>query len=202
LRFTSVYESALTPLSGFATPGYVLLTVAFTVWLVRAGMPLARFGFEFRPVLRTVILFIAAVVVLRLLTVTLQPLIEGFIGSERNLERFAGVEGSASALAGLLALNWSFAAFGEEFAYRIVLMRGIAYALGDSRVGLVIALVLQAVIFGLVHAYQGPAGVVGAAVSGLVFGAVTLAARWSIWPAALAHGTNNTIGILDIYQGL
>jgi membrane protease YdiL (CAAX protease family) len=41
----------------------------------------------------------------------------------------------------------------------------------------------------------------GSASSGLVFGVVTLAGRWSIWPAALAHGINNTIGILELSRG-
>jgi membrane protease YdiL (CAAX protease family) len=63
-------------------------------------------------------------------------------------------------------------------------MRAVAFALGDTRAALIGALLLQAVLFGLVHAYQGPAGVVGATVSGLVFGAVTLAGRWSIWRMA------------------
>lgn len=63
------------------------------------------------------------------------------------------------------------------------------------------ALLLQAAIFGLIHAYQGPAGIAGATTSGLVFGALTLAARGSIWPAALAHGVNHAIGLIQIYQG-
>lgn len=56
-------------------------------------------------------------------------------------------------------------------------------------------------MFGLIHAYQGPAGIAGSTVSGLVFGTVTIAGRWSIWPAAFAHGTNNTIGIIALYYG-
>jgi membrane protease YdiL (CAAX protease family) len=31
---------------------------------------------------------------------------------------------------------------------------------------------------------------------------VTLLGRGSIWPAAIAHGGNNTIGILAIYYGV
>ncbi len=54
-------------------------------------------------------------------------------------------------------------------------------------------------LFGLVHAYQGPAGILGSSVNGLVFGAITLAGRGSIWPAALAHGASNSIGILQLY---
>jgi membrane protease YdiL (CAAX protease family) len=39
---------------------------------------------------------------------------------------------------------------------------------------------------------------VSSATNGLVFGLVTLASGWSIWPAAIAHGVNNTIGILSL----
>jgi membrane protease YdiL (CAAX protease family) len=80
-------------------------------------------------------------------------------------------------------------------------MRGISFTLGDTTSGKIMAVVLQAVLFGLIHAYQGPAGIIGSMFSGLVFGAVTILSRWSIWPAAIAHGTNNTLGILALYYG-
>jgi membrane protease YdiL (CAAX protease family) len=201
LRLAGVHQSALTPLAGYATPGYILVTVICTILLVRAGLPLNRLGFGIRPDLRQIILAVAAIAILRLFDVTVNPLIEEFLGSARNLERFSEVEGSATSLVALLIFNWTFAAFGEELAYRIVLMRGISFVLGDSRTGKFFALVLQAVMFGLVHAYQGPTGIVGSTISGLVFGAVTMAGRWSIWPAAFAHGTNNTFGIIELYYG-
>jgi membrane protease YdiL (CAAX protease family) len=201
LRFSAARPTVLTPFSGFATPGYVLITVVFTIYLVRAGLPLNRYGFGVRPNLRHILLAAAAIVVLRVFAVALTPLIEGFFGGPRNLERFSDVEGSVASLVALLVVNWTLAAFGEEFAYRIVLMRGISFVLGDSRAAQISAVALQAVLFGLIHAYQGPAGIAGSAMSGLVFGAVTIAARWSIWPAALAHGVNNTIGIVALFLG-
>jgi membrane protease YdiL (CAAX protease family) len=201
LRLASVHPSMLTPLAGYATPGYVLTTVVFTILLVRAGLPLNQFGFGVRPDIRQIMLAIAAIAILRVFAVALNPLIEEFLGGARNLERFSDVEGSAASLVTLLITNWTLAAFGEEFVYRIVLMRGISFILGDSRTGQIYALVLQAVMFGLIHAYQGPTGIAGSTISGLVFGAVTIASRWSIWPAAIAHGTNNTIGIIALYLG-
>jgi membrane protease YdiL (CAAX protease family) len=80
-------------------------------------------------------------------------------------------------------------------------MRGISFIFGDTRTGQISAIALQSMMFGLIHAYQGPTGIVGSTFSGLVFGVVTVAARWSIWPAALAHGTNNTIGIIALFYG-
>lgn len=201
LRFASVHQGPLTSLSGYATPGYIVVTVLFAVMLVRAGLPLNRLGFGIRLHWRHVGLAILAVAILRLSSFAFEPLLEALFGGPRNLERFSDVEGSATALAALLLVSWTFAAFGEELAYRIVLLRGIAYALGDTRAAVIVALVLQAVLFGLIHSYQGATGIASSAVSGLVFGAVTIAARWSIWPAALAHGTNNTFGIVALYYG-
>jgi membrane protease YdiL (CAAX protease family) len=201
LRYSSHTSTVLTPMAPFATPGYIAVTAVFTVLLNRARLPLNRFGFGARPGLQHVALAVAAVALLQSIDFTLSPLIEQWTGETRNLERFSGVRGSLTALTALLVANWTFAAFGEEFAYRIVLMRGLAFAFGDTRTARVLALLLQAVIFGAVHAYQGPAGIVGATISGLVFGAVTLAGRWSIWPAAIAHGTNNTFGIVALYMG-
>ena len=201
LRFSAATPTVLTPLAGYATTGYIAVTVLFAILFTNAGLPHNRFGFGSRLNLRHVLLALAAIAALRLINFGLSPWVEQLLGGGRDLERFAGVEDSVSALALLLVTNWTFAAFGEEFAYRILLMRAIAFVLGDTRVALICALLLQAVIFGLVHAYQGPAGIVGSAISGLVFGAITIAARWSIWPAALAHGGNNTFGIIALYLG-
>lgn len=201
LRLSSVYPNILTPLAGYATPGYVLITVIFTIMLVRRGLPLNKFGFGSRLDVHKIMLAIAAVVILRLFDIFLDPLIEELLGGPRNLQRFSDVEGSLSSLIVLLLINWTLAAFGEEFTYRIVLMRGISFIFGDTRNAQFLALVLQAVMFGLIHSYQGPSGVVGSMISGLVFGVITIASRWSIWPAALAHGINNTFGIIALYQG-
>ncbi len=48
LRYSAASENALTPLSGYATIGYILATVIFTIFMVRAGRPLNRFGFGIR----------------------------------------------------------------------------------------------------------------------------------------------------------
>jgi len=201
LRLSSIYPNILTPLAGYATPGYVLITVIFTIMLVRKGLPLNKFGFGIRLDIRQIMLAIAAIVVLRLFDIFLNPVVEELLGGPRNLQRFSDVEGSLGSLIVLLLINWTLAAFGEEFTFRIVLMRGISFILGDRRQGQIFALIIQAVLFGMIHSYQGFSGIAGSMFSGLVFGIITIESRWSIWPAAFAHGINNTIGIIDLYFG-
>jgi membrane protease YdiL (CAAX protease family) len=202
LRFLDIRTDDPPAVAAYATLIYIGLTVFTAIFLMRTGVPIRRLGFTMAVPLRKVIaLALLGVAVLQLSSPLLSPVWEQAFGSGRDLSRFSNVVDSPGALVQLLLLSWTVAAFGEELAFRIVLMRGIAYALGDGRKALAIALVLQAIIFGLIHSYQGPAGIAGSAISGLVFGGITLAARWSIWPAAIAHGLNNTIGIMEVYAG-
>lgn len=200
LRFYNLRAENPPQLTAYATLIYIGVTIFAAVLLSRAGVPMMRLGFglPFEPAR---FLFLAAIglVFAQLTGLFLEPLSERVFGETRNLARFSDVAGSPTVLIKLMALNWTVAAFGEELAFRIVLMRGVALALGDSRAAFGIALIAQAVVFGLVHAYQGPAGIIGTGINGLIFGGLTVAARGSIWPAAIAHGSSNTIGILSLY---
>jgi membrane protease YdiL (CAAX protease family) len=200
MRFYNLRAENPPQLTAYATLIYIGVTIFAAVLLSRAGVPMKRLGFglKFKPA-RYLVLAAVGVGLIQLSGWLLGPLSEHVFGETRDLARFSDVAGSPSALIKLMALNWTVAAFGEELAFRIVLMRGIAFSLGDSRTAFGIALIVQAIVFGLVHAYQGPAGIVGAGINGLIFGGLTLVARGSIWPAAIAHGSSNTIGILGLY---
>lgn len=200
MRFLDVNTDNPPAWAGYATLVYIGITIVAAISLTRTGVPMNRLGFGtgFQPA-KFLALAALGVGLIQLSGLVLDPLLERTLGVTRNLERFSGVSGSTSALIQLMALNWTVAAFGEELAFRILLMRGVAFALGDSRKAFLIALVAQAVLFGLIHAYQGPAGIIGSGINGLIFGGLTLAARGSIWPAAFAHGSNNSIGILGLY---
>lgn len=201
LRYSGSTESALAPLSGFATPLYVILTVVVIIAYSHFGENFKGLGFGLGFRSSYILLALAAVAALQLNGAFISPLLESAFGYGRDVSRFSGVEGSLQGLLLTLALSWSFAAFGEEIAYRIVLLGGLILALGTGKAALIVAVLLQAVVFGLVHFYQGPVGVIGASISGLVFGTVTVLAKGAIWPAALAHGMNNSIGLVNIYQG-
>lgn len=202
LRYLAVHASEPPAISNYASLLYIGLAVAAVVVMGRAKVPIPRMGFALPiAVWKIIALGLVGVALLQLSGWLFEPLWDRWFGGGRDLQRFSAVEGSPSELAKLLALSWTFAAIGEELAFRILLMRAVAYMLNDSRGAFIIALVVQAVVFGFIHAYQGPAGIGGTFVSGLIYGALTLAARFSIWPAVIAHGLGNTIGILGLYAG-
>lgn len=100
-----------------------------------------------------------------------------------------------------LLIVWTFAAFGEEIAYRGYLLGRTTEALGGSRAAVTIAAVASSLLFGLGHFYKGPAGILDSGVAGLVLAGAYLLARRNLWAAVLAHGFIDTVGIAALYLG-
>lgn len=78
--------------------------------------------------------------------------------------------------------------FHEELLFRGLLLTRFN-AISRNRVA---GVVICAALFGLVHAYQGPIGILQTAAIGLVLGTITTLSR-SLWPAIIGHATFNTI---------
>jgi uncharacterized protein len=102
----------------------------------------------------------------------------------------------------MLGLVWSFAAFGEEIAYRGYLMKRGAEALGGATIALWIAAVASSALFGVGHFYQGPAGIVDSGMAGLILAAAYLVTGRNLWTCVLAHGFIDTFAVAAIYFGL
>ena len=204
LRLSTIDHSTLSAYAKYATPLYIAATVFFAVAFIRSGVDLNRFGFGVRFRFLHVVMAAFGIALLQVYAVYGSPLLAEVFPDNAGSgieERFHQVKGSLPDFLSLLAFSWTFAALGEEIAFRIVLMRGLASAMGDGVVAVIAALFIQAIIFGLVHLYKGPIGMTGSMVSGLVFGLLVVLARGAIWPAFLAHGVNNTIGIWEIFTG-
>lgn len=186
--------------ASFATPLYVASTIGFVAWLGRRGLTMGRFGFGHRLNAYHLVLALIGVVAVQGWAQWGEPAAEVLLADERDLGRFAMVEASLTGLVIALAVTWTLAAFGEELAFRVLLQGAIARSLGGGRATAWLALITQASVFGAVHAYQGPVGVVGSGVAGLVYGGLIMAARGSIWPSALAHGANNSIALVALHM--
>ena len=102
----------------------------------------------------------------------------------------------------VLALVWTFAAFGEEIAYRGYLTLRAADALGGSRWAWIAATGAAAILFGFGHYYKGPVGIVDSGVAGLILGAAYLLSGRCLWTTILAHGLIDSTGVFLLYLGV
>jgi membrane protease YdiL (CAAX protease family) len=126
------------------------------------------------------------------------PVLNHLTGTRQDLSELADVEGSPGLLAVFLMLTWTVAAFGEEIVYRGYIPTRITDAVGRTGAGLAVAAVGSSLLFGLAHTEQGVIGVVVTFLDGLFFTALRLRYR-SLWAAILAHGFNNTIGLVALF---
>jgi membrane protease YdiL (CAAX protease family) len=129
------------------------------------------------------------------------PLAIRFTGETADLSDFQPVVGNLKLAAIYLLLIWSFAAFGEEFAYRGYLLRRTIEAFGGFTRGSVAAVLLCAALFGVGHYYQGLVGMIDSTVSGLVFGTLYVRSGGNLWPSTLAHGFTDTLALVLIASG-
>ena len=134
-------------------------------------------------------------------TYVLEPLIVRLTGQPVDLSQFASLRGNVAVLLILLALVWTFAAFGEEFVYRGYLMNRVADLAGGGAAAWALSLALVSVLFGVGHLYQGVSGILVNTAAGLVYGAVYLRAGRNLWAAIVAHGVYDTVGLAFLYLG-
>jgi hypothetical protein len=166
-------------------------------------IPLARIGLEaFKPSRRLLMLVVATIAVDSLVVGAALPILSNMFGDAPQVARFADVPGNLPLLLKLLPAVWLIAAFGEEFFFRGFLLTGIAGVLGGSRAAWITAVLAQAVAFGLIHAYQGPAQAISIGIGGAVYGGAFLLARRNLWPLIFAHGLNDTLGLVLLYSGV
>ena len=134
-------------------------------------------------------------------TYVLEPLIVRLTGHPVDLSQFASLRGNVAMLLILLALVWTFAAFGEEFVYRGYFMNRVAELLGGGKAAWAVSLAFVSVLFGVAHLYQGVSGILVNAAAGLVYGAVYLRAGRNLWAPIIAHGMYDTVGLAFLYLG-
>jgi uncharacterized protein len=150
---------------------------------------------------RTILIAIAAVVVQQALgQFAVDPLTRPYLRYAAGANPIQGIHGYVGLLR-WLGIIWTYAAFGEELAYRGYLLNRVADLGGNSRFARLLALLWSSALFGCAHWYQGSAGVISATVSGMVYGAAYLLNRKSLWTAICAHGLSDSLALLLTYLG-
>jgi len=124
-----------------------------------------------------------------------QPLLQ-LLPEQNILERANPLVGNLLLTISLLPLMW-LAVIGEEVLIRGLLLRYIALKFGEGKMAWILAAVISAIIFGALHFWKGPAGMLSSAIAGLVFGFGYLLAKRNLWPIIIAHCAGNTLGFIS-----
>ena len=180
-------------------PTIVILVLAAISLAIRKTGP-ASLGFHRVPrpgqmIITVFMLALAWTVVQFSLTL---PILNHLTRQRQNLNQFAGLQGNLGMLLIFLALSWTLAAVGEETVYRGYIPTRIGEVFGQQRAGIVLGVAVSSALFALAHTEQGMIGVIVTFLDALFFSAL----RWrfrTLWAAVLAHGFNNTIGLVTFF---
>lgn len=148
-----------------------------------------------RPVVVSAGVFLAVV----LLSLFVQPYILE-ITSPPNIDHLMVIRQNLPLLIVALILVWITAAFLRELIFRAFLINALDILLGRNRWSPWAAVGISSLIFGLMHAWQGPGGIILTGMVGAVFGTAYLLNKRSIWPLIFAHGLMDTITLVSIYN--
>ena len=100
----------------------------------------------------------------------------------------------------IVGVAWFAAGFGEEMVWRGWLMDRLE-RLGGLTGRTWLVLVVQALLFGLPHLYQGWGGVIVTAMVGLLLGWIRIRQRGNLWAVIAAHAAVDTLMMGLAYAG-
>lgn len=112
---------------------------------------------------------------------------------------FAHLHGNEWALMVWIFIAWTAAAFGEEMIFRGYLMGRIARLCENAWYSWPLAILVQALLFGLGHSYAGWGAATMAMFGALVTGCYVLLTGKSIWPLIIVHGLWDSLAIILFY---
>lgn len=160
-------------------------------------------GFKRPASCRRILLIALAAAALRILLgeFVLEPL-TGFFWPKPTAPGLANeITGNMKIALLALLVVWTFAAFGEEIAYRGYLLTRAADIGRRSVAAYWIGIVLVSILFGYGHYYKGTSGVIDSGVAGLILGIAYMIAGRNLWACILTHGFIDTFAVIDAFFG-
>ena len=132
----------------------------------------------------------------------INPLAIKLFGPYLNPEMFAPLKGNLPQLfINVVLISWLHAALCEEIIFRGFILRWVERLAGGGPGALMLAIVVQAIFFGLSHYPQGRTGVLTTTLGGLLWGAIFLAGGRQLWVVIVGHATVDTVLFTLAYFG-
>lgn len=136
---------------------------------------------------------------LLLLSVYVQPYFLE-LGPKRDISHLMVIRQNKQVLVLALILVWVTAAILQELIFRAFLINSLDILLGRNQWSAWVAAIICAVIFGLLHAWQGIGGILFTGIVGLIFGIAYLLNGRRILPLIIVRGIIDTISLVGIYN--
>jgi membrane protease YdiL (CAAX protease family) len=131
----------------------------------------------------------------------IEPITEFFWSAPTAPQLANEIAGNAKIALLALLLVWTFAAFGEEIAYRGYLLTRAADIGKRSTTAYWVGIVVVSILFGYGHYYKGPSGIIDSGIAGLILGMAYMVAGRNLWACILTHGFIDTFGVIDAFFG-
>lgn len=175
--------------------------IRLVLWLRQSGWH--EFGLKKpRSWLKTILLAIGGLISIYLVVIVTMPIVIRLTGNPVDRSQFEVLRGNIPALITGLLVVWTLAAFGEELIFRGYLMNTLARAFRQEKTGWIAACIVNSVIFGIGHTYQGISGVILLAIVGLLYALFYLESGRNLWVPILMHGLYDTSAFLVIFFSL
>ncbi|WP_405266090.1 CPBP family intramembrane glutamic endopeptidase [Cellulophaga sp. Ld12] len=130
------------------------------------------------------------------------PGITKLTGVPIDYSSFKQLEGNLPSCLIALLVVWATAGFGEEIIFRGYFMRQFVKFFGDSKVSIILNIVLFACFFGFMHSYQGITGQLVAGFVGSLLALIFYLRKYDLWFIIAVHGFFDTFALICIYFGL
>jgi membrane protease YdiL (CAAX protease family) len=178
-----------------------LALIRLVLWLRRSSWH--EFGLK-RPTswLKTILLAIGGFVAMHFVVIITRPIVTRFTGQQVDRSQFDALRGNVPALIIGLLVVWTLAAFGEELIFRGYLMNTLARALGSKSGGWIFACIVNSILFGFGHTYQGISGIILLAIVGWLYALFYLGSGRNLWVPIVMHGLYDTSAFLVIFLNL
>lgn len=185
----------------------IVISIVITIasYIEYKGKPFAALGFQRRNFNAKNLLFHAPLVAVGLFALyafVLVPGITKLTGAPIDYSSFDQLEGNLFACLIALPIMWLTAGFGEEIIFRGFFMRQFVKFFGESKVSIVLNIVLFACFFGFMHSQQGITGQLVTGSVGVLLALIFYLRRYDLWFVIAVHGIFDTIALVCIYFGL
>ncbi len=169
------------------------------------GKPFSALGFQREKFTAKNIFVLAPLVALGLFIFYVFALVPGITkltGAPIDYSSFNQLVGNLPGCLIALLLVWVSAGFGEEIIFRGYFMRQFVKFFGESKVSIMLNIVLFACFFGFMHGYQGITGQLVTGFVGALLALIFYIRKYDLWFIIAVHGFFDTISLICIYFGL